>query len=160
MISYNEAKGVKFENSTLDELRHYHAEKFGEDAPRKMNGPTIRKKLLQSEGMANEFSGAKVGVFRASDTPIYPEYNVSANGKWGGRRHRIKVSKPRDATKNEAVLGISVQGAPNYYIKYGEVQDVPEPVYLRLRDLQVPVPTPKRTQFEPHGQVPDFLHGG
>jgi hypothetical protein len=147
-ISYDTAKAVKFENSTLPELRAYHAERFGEAAPAKMNGPTIRTKLLRAEGMVNEFSGAKVGVFRASDTPIKPDYNLSANGKWGGRRHRIKVSKPRDATKNEAVLPISINGAANYYIKYGEVQDVPEPVYLRLKMLTVPVPTPKRTVFE------------
>jgi hypothetical protein len=138
----------KFDDSTLAELRAYHVEKFGEAAPVKMNGPTIRTKLLRAEGLVNEFSGAKIGVFQAGNVPLFPDYNVSANGKWGGRRHRIVVSKPRDAVKGEHVLSISVNGSPPYHIKYGEVQAVPEPVYLRLKGLEVPVPTTKRNVFE------------
>jgi hypothetical protein len=144
-ISLDAALKQQFSAATLEELRHYWREKTGTDAPAKMNGPTLRTKLLRECGIVNEFTGAKVGVFKPGQEPIKPPYNLSPNGKWGGRRHRIVVGKPVDATKNENAMSLSWNGAPSYYIRFGEVQAVPEPVYDRLRVMQRPICAPKRT---------------
>lgn len=143
--SYDLALSKQFSDSTLEELRHYYEKRKGVTAPSKMNGPTLRTHLLRDAGIANEYTGAKVGQFKAGQEPIFPEYNLSPNGKWGGRRHRIVVGKPNDATKNENTMSLSWNGSSAYYIRYGEVQAVPEPVYERLRTIQKPVPVPRRT---------------
>jgi hypothetical protein len=147
-ISYDDALAKQFSHSTLEELRHYYRQRKGVDAPPKMNGPTLRTHLLKDAGIVNEYTGAKVGQFKPGQEPIFPAYNLSANGKWGGRRHRIIVGKPQDATKNENILSLSWNGSAAYHIRYGEVQAVPEPVYERIKVLQRPYPVAKRTQSD------------
>lgn len=147
LISYEDAVKAKFDNSTLEELRHYHNIKLGEPAPARMNGPTIKSKLLRAEGLSNEFSPARVGSAKVRE-PIFPPYNVSPNGVWQGRRHRASISKPHGATKNESGDYISINGSKGFPIKYGEMQSIPEPVLLRLRACTRPVPHSVRTQLE------------
>ena len=152
-ITLATALRTQFQSSTLEELRYYWREKTNADAPAKMNGPTLRAKLLRECGIVNEFTGAKVGQFKAGQEPIFPEYNLSPNAKWGGRRRRIIAGKPVDATKNENTMSLSWNGAASYHIKFGEVQAVPEPVYDRLRAMQRPIPISKRTTDEATGAV-------
>lgn len=147
-IPFSVAETSRFQSSTMEELRYYWKVKTGTLAPPRINWPTLRERLLKECGITNEFTGAKVGQFKPSLEPIFPPYNVSPNGKWGGRRHRISVARPADATKNENILSLSWNGSSPYDIRYDEVQRVPEPVYQRLRVLERPVPTSKRTQHE------------
>jgi hypothetical protein len=147
-ISFEDALASQFNASTLEELRYYFTQKTGEVAPKQTNSATLRNKLLKACGIANEFTGAKVGVFKPGQEPIYPDYNLTPNGKWGGRRHRIKVAKPTDATKNENIWHGSWNGSAPYFLRYGEVQAVPEPFYLRLRDQKRPVASAQRTVLE------------
>lgn len=139
MIPFEQAFESKFEASTLPELRQYYKERFGEDPSPKANGPTLKNKLLRAMGLTNEYAAQQRAVKQSAD-PIFPDYNLTPHGVWGGRRHRIRVARPADATKNENFWGGSINGANAYYIKYGEVQDVPEPVYMRIKELKRPVP--------------------
>jgi hypothetical protein len=147
-ISLNEALKTQFNASTLRELRDYYAEKTGAEPAPQMNSKTLRDKLLKLCGIANEYTGAKVGVFKAGQEPIKPDYNLTPNGKWGGRRHRIRVSKPSDATKSENIWHASWNGSAPYFLRYGDVQAVPEPFYLRLKDQQRVTPISTRTVLD------------
>lgn len=147
-ISFDDALKTQLNASTLEELRYYHVEQFGVDAPKQTNSTTLRNKLLKARGIINEFTGAKVGVFKPGQEPIFPDYNLTPNGKWGGRRHRIKVAKPNDATKNENIWHGSWNGSAPYFLRYNEVQAVPEPYYLRLRDSKRPRAENVRTVLE------------
>jgi hypothetical protein len=151
-ITFEEAQATQFQSSTKAELHYYYEQHTGKKLHPQTGGPVAREKLLKVLGIVNEFSGAKVGVYKAGQEPIFPDYNLMPNGKWGGRRHRIKVSKPSDATKNENIWVGSWNGSAPYFIRYGEVQAVPEPIYLRIKSLQRPVPTSQSTDM-PDGSV-------
>ncbi len=150
MQSYKDALGKKFDDSTLPELKEYYQHQFGEAAPKTMNGATMKAKLLRDAGIDNQFSSPQPKLAQPRE-PIFPAYNLSPNGIWGGRRHRIRVMRPHDATKNENVWEGSINGGPSYFIKYDEVQSVPEPVYMRIAGSERPVPVPKRIPREDGG---------
>ncbi len=147
-IPLSTALESQFSASTLEELRYYWREKTSTAPPPKMNGPTLRAKLLRECGIVNEYTGAKVGQFKPGTEPLFPPYNVDPNGKWGGRRHRAVVGRPAVATKNENTMSLSWNGSAPYHIRFGEVQALPEPVYNRLTVMQKPTPIAKRTVHE------------
>lgn len=132
MISLNDAQENKFATSTRSELRAY-AEQLGlENVPPNANSATLKKLVCNALGIALESEGAsaptpKVTTIHGGDT-IFPSYNLTPNGIWQGRRHRLSIPRP-DGVKLGAAEGFAWSSKHTYYIAYDEVQDVPEPIY-------------------------------
>lgn len=139
MIPIEEAKAKGFRESTKEELRSYFDE-IGKKWPTAAKSDSLARTLRAEFGIAeNTFETPKVRVLKAKGG-IFPPYNLGQTGKWEGRRHRIRVKRPEGATESENGLFLwangSYSGHPTGYpIVYGEIQNVPEPVYLRLQEL-------------------------
>lgn len=140
MISLEEAQKTGFRESTLEELRAYYAE-IGKKAPGAAKSEYLARGLRADLGIPeNTFEPHKTRPVKVKGG-IYPPYNLDLDGKWEGRRHRIKVRKPADSVEKETGLYIHANGTfgcghLGYPIQFGEVQCVPEPVYLRLNEIE------------------------
>ena len=153
LIPLETAERQGFAASTPAELRAYYLQVTGEKAPPAMKPDNILKALLAKRGIVNEFSGVKASAVSQPDVAIFPPYNLTPNGEWGGRCHRIKASKPPDATKSENAWIGSWNGSPDQVIFYNEVAVVPEPIYLRIRSQEQITPVAKRIFNQEDGSV-------
>lgn len=139
MITLEEAKRSAFENATIPELRKYCEQAGIEFAPAD-SGPVLRKRLRSNFGIvsaANQFTAPRKKAKPKSS--IFPEYNLTPDGIWGGRRHRVRL--PRPAGIKEGVAEIyGWNGKHGYPIKYDEVDLVPEPILNILKDKKRPRP--------------------
>lgn len=132
MITLNDAQENKFATSTRSELRAY-AEQLGlENVPPNANSATLKKLVCAALGIALENDGAaaptpKVTTMHGGDS-IKPTYNLTPNGIWQGRRHRLSIPRP-DGSKYAEAEGFAWSSKHTYYIPYDEVIDVPEPIY-------------------------------
>ncbi|MGE0343814.1 MAG: hypothetical protein AB7O86_12205 [Porticoccaceae bacterium] len=139
MIPIEEAKAKGFQESTKEELRAYFDEIGKKWAPA-AKSDSLARTLRAEFGIAeNTFEVTKVKVYKAKGG-IVPPYNLEQTGKWGGRRHRIRVRKPEGTPEKEKGFFIWANGSycghpTGYPIVFGEVQNVPEPVYLRLQEI-------------------------
>lgn len=133
MISLKEAQQQNFSKSTRAELRAYAEELGIEPIPDNANAAQLKKMVCASLGIAVEVEG------RAAPTPnlatklqgsdgIFPSYNLTPNGIWGGRRHRLSIPRPEGAKYAQAE-GFMWNGKHTYYIAYDEPDSVPEPIY-------------------------------
>lgn len=132
MISIEEAKKQQFASSTRAELRKY-AEQLGEEPAPNATAAQLKKMVFNALGMA--MNADKTGPARApvvtatrGGDKIYPSYNLTPSGIWGGRRHRITLPRP-EGMKYAQAEGFSWNGKHPFYIPYNEVIDVPEPIY-------------------------------
>lgn len=136
MIPLDQAKENRFEHSTREELAAYLTD-IGEEVAARAKAETLRKLLLDKLGIADVYTQALEGrpaaaPVRKAGEQVVPAYNLTAQGKWGGRRHRIKMPRP-DGTKNARAEGFSFNGKATYWIPYDEVVSVPEPILNLLR---------------------------
>lgn len=136
MIPLDQAKQNRFEHATREELVAYLSE-IGEEAHHRAKPETLRKLLLDKLGIADVYTQALEGrpaaaPVRKAGEHVVPSYNLTAQGKWGGRRHRIKLPRP-DGTKNARAEGFSFNGKATYWIPYDEVVSIPEPILSLLR---------------------------
>lgn len=134
MIKLEDAQKVGFRNTTRAEFRKY-AEELGIDnvAPN-ADSKTLKKAVFNALGLAMnpEQTAAdnrrmKVTSTRGSDA-VLPSYNLTPNGIWQGRRHRMSIPRP-EGSKHAAAEGFSWNGKHTYYIPYDEIDNVPEPIY-------------------------------
>lgn len=151
MQSIESAAEGRFESSTVEELKEY-AKGLGIDEQLKGNESSdkIRAMLLTALGLAVKGEVPKpLGMPRVVNAgeAIFPEYNLSPVGLWGGRRHRIKLPRP-EGSKMANAEGFGWNGKETYYIAYDEVTNVPEPILnilrtnKRRRSYQNPVAMP------------------
>lgn len=163
MLSIDDAKASRFEQATLPELRAY-ADQLGIDYAPTAPGATLRRKLLEACGLPTEVAAtqavpAKRPKIASAREAIVPPYNLTPNGLWGGRRHRVKLPRPA-GSKLAAAEGFGWNGKHPYYLPYDEVVAVPEPVLNILRENTRPRPIQRKIPM-PDGSVEvttDWVH--
>lgn len=148
MQAIEHAAAERFERSTPEELNAYIAELGIEnDVPMRYSSDQKRRGLLNALGIEVRQNdvGARPGpkVVRGGED-IFPPYNLTAEGVWGGRRRRIKLPRPEGA-KLENAAPFSFNGKAPYYVAYDEVQNVPEPIFNIITTNKKRRPVQKRT---------------
>lgn len=132
MIPLKEAQAASFSTSTRTELKAYAEELGLDNVPNTANAATIRKMVCGALGIALEAEGRSAPVPKMVATQggdkIFPSYNLSPNGIWGGRRHRLSIPRPEGAKVAQAEQ-YNWNGKHPYWIVYDEVDAVPEPIY-------------------------------
>lgn len=131
-IPLKEAQKSNFLTSTKKELRDYANELGIEGVPDNAGAAVLRRMICNELGLAVEAEGrpAPQVQVRAVDggDKIFPSYNLTPNGIWQGRRHRLSIPRPEGA-KVAAAEQYNWNGKHPYYIVYDEVDSVPEPIY-------------------------------
>jgi hypothetical protein len=133
MISLQEAQAKNFSTSTRTELRAYAEELGIEGIPDNADAKMLKKMVCNALGMPTDVEGRgapqpKVESTSKGGDGIMPSYNLTPNGIWGGRRHRLSIPRP-EGVKIGAAEGFIWDGKHPYYIAYDEVDSVPEPIY-------------------------------
>jgi hypothetical protein len=146
------AASERFERSTPEELNAYISELGIEsDVPFRLTSDQKRRGLLTALGIEvrqNDVGSRPGPKIARSGEDIFPPYNLTAEGVWGGRRRRIKLPRP-DGAKLENAMPFSFNGKALYYVAYDEVQNVPEPIYnlivtnKKRRPVQIRTQTPE-----------------
>lgn len=153
MISLQEAQATNFVTSTRAELRKY-AEELGLDVSPVADSEQLKRAVFNSLGIAmnpEQTAAAHrpvVTTTRGGDQ-IFPSYNLTPDGIWGGRRHRMSLPRP-EGTKLAKAECYWWNGKHPYYIAYGEVTDVPEPIY----QIIVTNRRPRTKNIQPEGGTP------
>lgn len=131
MISIEEAQASAFQSSVTDELRAY-CDQAGIGWHHREKDQTLRARLCDALGILNPTKPQKIvrPLNVKSKGDIFPPYNLTGNGKWGGRRHRLSLNRPPDA-KIEAGKYFNAGGI-KFGLEYEKLTAVPEPVYLQL----------------------------
>lgn len=132
MISLQDAQKTSFSTSTRAELRAY-AEQLGlENIPANANAAQLKKAVCSALGIATEPDGRPAPQVKVETTAggdkIFPSYNLTPNGIWQGRRHRLSIPRPEGMKLGQAE-GFQWNGKHVYYIPFDEVDAVPEPIY-------------------------------
>lgn len=132
MISLKDAQQNNFATSTRAELRAYAEELGLENVSPTANSMQLRKLVCSALGLAVDADGhvataPKITLNRSGDH-IFPSYNLTPNGIWQGRRHRMSIPRPEGVKIGQAE-GYAWNGKHTYYIAYDEVDSVPEPIF-------------------------------
>lgn len=132
MIPLAEAQAKNFSDSTRAELRAYAEELGIEGIPDNASAATLRKQVCNALGIAMEVDGRVAQTPTVRNTQggdrVLPPYNLTPNGIWGGRRHRLSIPRP-DGVKVGQAEPFWWNGKHPYYLAYDEVDAVPEPIY-------------------------------
>lgn len=168
MISIEKAAEHRFERSTREEIVEYLKQVDDKFQVRNHSSDTLRRLLCDKLGIEFAVHNQAPNVQPLKARPkadIFPPYNLTFNGIWGGLRRRLKLNRPRDAHVKESALSIPVQGN-QIWLKFGEVYNLPAPHYFVLRDCVDPQPravenddrTSQTTEwtFEPKYNITDF----
>lgn len=180
MITLEQATSEKFVRSTLPELRDY-CDQLGITYSKTADGPKLRALLSENLGMGSPAVPASAELARAkvvsrTKEPITPPYNLTPEGVWGGRRRRIEIPRP-EGSKMAKAEGFQWNGKKAYWLPYGEVHAVPEPIFnilqqnKRRRPVAVHIPIPNTmmqevttgwefdsVSFTDHGVDPETAH--
>lgn len=137
MIPLEEALKTRFSTSTREELVAYAKQAGHKHAPN-IKTAALREGLLNTLGVpAQDLPAAsQPRAIAARSSEVIPDYNLTPNGLWGGRRHRITLHKPSDAPKSCEGVPFQWNGKPQFFVTFGEPVDVPEPIYERMRELK------------------------
>lgn len=132
MISLDRAKDNNFATSTRAELRKYAEELGLDNVPPNADSAKLKRLICNALGIAQTHEGSaaptpKATMTRGGDT-IFPSYNLTPNGLWGGRRHRLSIPRPDGVKDGQAELFFWSSKYP-YSLTYDEVDSVPEPIY-------------------------------
>lgn len=134
MIPLKEAQKTQFANATRAELRAYAVELGIENLPDNADAKHIKRVVCNALGLVVDTADGHAAPMPASIMPenggsnLFPSYNLTPNGIWGGRRHRLSIPRPEGAKVAQAEA-FSWNGKHPYYIPYDEVDAVPEPIY-------------------------------
>ena len=132
MIPLKEAQEQNFSKSTRAELLAYAQQLGVENIPEKATAAMLKKAVASALGIAIDVEGrpapSPIVTATSGGDKIFPSYNLSPNGIWGGRRHRLSIPRP-EGSKYAAAEGFGWNGKHTYYIAYDEVDAVPEPIY-------------------------------
>lgn len=136
MKSLEQAKADKFENCTFKELQSYMEECNIKQRHLIKEQTTAVRKLLDHFSLAPAVGSAAPKVKRSGER-VVPDYDLENMTSWGGRMVRMELQRPEHA-KVEAAIAVSVGGGSPFWVPYGQVVDVPAPVYMRLNEVQKP----------------------
>lgn len=145
-ISLEEAALTMFRESTPEELFGY-CDQQGLKVGKNTKPENLIKKLCATMNLVHDSDAAARMVVAKTKprSPIFPPMNLDSMLNFGGKKFRIKVSKPSTASPYCKGTTVSINGEnPGFLIKYGVPQIVPAPVYRRLLDLVTVTPQPKR----------------
>lgn len=134
MIPLKQALESNFRDSTDDELAAYVAE-LGETFPPRANQATKRARLLE---LCNKTTGFKPVTVetrsKRAPSEVVPPYNlILERGKWGGRRHKVRLHRPPDTPASDAGKTFTSQGYA-FTLRYEHVEVVPEPILNAIRE--------------------------
>lgn len=144
MKSIDTAKDEAFRNSTREELRDYCKMANVQGVKPQHQEEALAKLLRKHFEITGDPKAPNAGILAKikPKSVVTPEYNLDPEGIWGGRRWRGKTYRPENEMfKSDAGMDIFVNGshggsASGYFIKFGATQVIPEPVYLRLKELE------------------------
>jgi hypothetical protein len=147
-----------FSRCTKNELRMFCREAGLKPAPN-AGAELMRKELMQhykiTETTHPTIKRDRVVKYRARNE-ILPPMNLTPEGIWGGRRHRIILGRPFDATKSQKGELFSWNGKNPYRVPFNEVDAVPEPIYNLIMEKKRPVATPRLNE-QTGEQYTDFV---
>lgn len=133
-ISLEQAQATRFQNSTTPEL-HEYCEQLGLTHGTQDERTTLITRLMAACGLGQHTftqQGDTPKVARASGEDVVPPYNLTPDGIWGGRRHRVKLPVP-EGSKLAKSERFDWNGK-FYSINYEEPTDIPEPILEILRN--------------------------
>lgn len=144
MKSIDEAKDEQFRNSTREELRDYCKIAGIEGVKPQHMEEALAKMLRRHFDITIDPKAPNASVLAKikPKSVVTPEYNLEPEGIWSGRRWRGRTFKPQNEVfKSDAGLYVWANGAhggtkEGYFIRFGAVQVIPEPIYLRLKELE------------------------
>lgn len=132
MLQMKEAQKNNFATSTRKELRAYAEELGIEGVPSNADAKQLRKMVCNALGIAIDVEGRPAPMPEVTTTAggdkIFPSYNLTPNGIWQGRRHRLSIPRP-EGTRIGQAEQYNWNGKHPYWIAYDEVDAVPEPIY-------------------------------
>lgn len=146
------AASSRFDRNTTEELLEF-AGYLKVSLEGTENQDQLRKRLLSHLGLVDPTGAAlrKSQTKAVSKGEIRPGYNLTPNGKWGGRRHLIRLSPP-PGSKLAKAEPVGWNGKATFWIPYNETVSVPEPIFNVLMDrrsrtpIQVKIKQPDGTE--------------
>lgn len=136
-ISIEQAQKDQFQNSTREELIGYCDQldlKADRRSPKAMIAALCAELGVAPPGHSQVTHNVRKAI--KAKGSVLPPYNLTPNGVWGGRRHRVVLHRPE---------GVKVEGGKvfgwcgkTYAIAYDEVTSIPEPFYNILRETVSP----------------------
>lgn len=144
MKSIEVAKQELFKNSTREELRAYCKIAEIQGVKPQHQDEALTRILCRHFDITIDpkAPNAKVLASIRPKSQVTPDINLRPEGIWGGRRWRGKVHKPQNEIfKSDAGLYVFANGSyggtkEGYYIRFGATQVIPEPIYMRLKELE------------------------
>lgn len=136
MKDINTAKSEQYSNSTREEMFDY-CRRLGIKVGPASKTDTLRRLLCEASGIVPNESPAVSAVVRPMRVaePIVPLENLTPNGVFGGRKWRVRVGRPPDSPPKEVGTILSWNGK-QCAIRWNEVNVIPEPIYLQMRDAE------------------------
>lgn len=142
MRNVEDAKQINFDRSTLEELRNYCVtEKVAFKGSQREE--TLKKILRAHFNMDGEIIGytGKQRTIKPRNQ-VVPPMNLKPNGVWGGKRHRIRVSKPSLLSRRDEAMHVISNGhygssdVRGYPIRFGAWVVVPTPIFTRVCEIE------------------------
>jgi hypothetical protein len=136
-ISIEQAQKDQFQNSTREELIGYCDQldlKADRRSPKAMVAALCEELGVALPGHSQVTHNVRKAI--KAKGSVLPPYNLTPNGVWGGRRHRIVLHRP-DGVKIEGGKVFGWNGKP-YAIAYDEVTNIPEPFLNALKETISP----------------------
>lgn len=137
-IPIEDAINQRFENNTRAELLQYCEDLGIADVRPNADMNFIKTRIFATLGIAERSVAAGGTVAKIYTSKILPTINLTPSGLWGGRRRRIRLSRPATATKSEAAIPVGWNGKAAYWLPFDEPIDVPYPIYNIIRQIRMP----------------------
>lgn len=150
IIPFEQALERGFETSTREELLFY-CDVFGLDRiDRAGDVSKLKDALYQSLGISRPGPSQRVARREVPRSHVICPYNLSPQGRWGGRRRRIMLPRPGDS-KVARAKPFGWNGKATYWLSYDETVSVPYPIYGIIIDTKTP--RPKQVPVGNNGEV-------
>lgn len=145
-IPIEDAITSRFENSTREELLQYCEDLGITDVRANADMQLLKQRIFSTLGIADRVIVSGGTAAKIYKSKILPTVNLTPSGRWGGRRRRIKVPRPSNATKSEAAMPIGWNGKATYWLPFDEPIDVPYPIFNILRQTRLPRVVQRETE--------------
>lgn len=136
-ISIEQAQKDQFQNSTREELIGYCDQldvKADRRSPKGMIVALCEELGIALPGHSQVTHNVRKAI--KAKGSVLPPYNLTPNGVWGGRRHRVVLNRP-DGAKIEGGKVFGWNGK-TFAIAYDEVTSIPDPFYQILVQTKNP----------------------